>query len=317
MKKIKTIGQVLLQCFKNFVSDKILKLSASLAYTTVFSFGPLLVVIIFLCSIFLGQEAVQGRIYDQMKSFVGPDTALQLQTIIQNASLSGKGTSAAIIGIITLLFSATAVFAEIQDSINTIWGFKAKPQKGIWQFVRTRFLSFSIVISLGFLLLVSLAVTTIVEGISDRLKSHFPDVTVIAFYIFNLVISFSVIAVLFLLIFKVLPDAKTKFKDVLPGAIASSVLFMAGKFGISFYIGKSNIGTTYGAAGSLVILLLWVYYSAIILYLGAEFAMAWSAHKGSALQPNDYAVSLKKVEIETDKDNNTTVKETIKQPAVK
>lgn len=299
------------------MSDKILKLSASLAYTTVFSFGPLLVVIIFLCSIFLGQEAVQGRIYDQMKSFVGPDAALQLQTIIKNASLSGKGTTAAVIGIITLLFSATAVFAEIQDSINTIWGFKAKPQKGIWQFVRTRFLSFSIVISLGFLLLVSLAVTTIVEGLSDRLKSHFPDVTVVVFYILNLVISLLVIMVLFLLIFKVLPDAKTKFKDVLPGAIASSLLFMAGKFGISFYIGKSNIGTTYGAAGSLVILLLWVYYSAIILYLGAEYAMAWSAHKGSALQPNDYAVSLKKVEIETDKDNNTTVKETKKQPAVK
>ncbi|AEV97787.1 ribonuclease BN [Niastella koreensis] len=317
MKRIKIIGQVLLQCFKNFMSDKILKLSASLAYTTVFSFGPLLVVIIFLCSIFLGQEAVQGRIYDQMKSFVGPDAALQLQTIIKNASLSGKGTTAAVIGIITLLFSATAVFAEIQDSINTIWGFKAKPQKGIWQFVRTRFLSFSIVISLGFLLLVSLAVTTIVEGLSDRLKSHFPDVTVVVFYILNLVISLLVIMVLFLLIFKVLPDAKTKFKDVLPGAIASSLLFMAGKFGISFYIGKSNIGTTYGAAGSLVILLLWVYYSAIILYLGAEYAMAWSAHKGSALQPNDYAVSLKKVEIETDKDNNTTVKETKKQPAVK
>ena len=317
MKQLKIIGQVLVKCFKNFIDDKILKLSASLAYTTVFSFGPLLVVIIFLCSIFLGQDAVQGRIYDQMKQFVGPDTALQLQTIIQNASLSGKGTSAAVIGIIMLLFSATAVFAEIQDSINTIWGFKAKPQKGIWQFLRTRFLSFSIVIGLGFLLLVSLAVTTIVEGLSNRLKSHFPDVTVIVFYILNLVISFLVITVLFLLIFKVLPDAKTKWKDVLPGAIASSVLFMIGKFGISFYIGKSNIGSTYGAAGSLVILLLWVYYSAIILYLGAEFAMAWSAHKGSSLQPNDYAVSLKKVEIETDKDQNTTVKETKKEPIVK
>jgi membrane protein len=317
MKKIKIIGQVLIQSFKSFMDDKILKLSASLAYTTVFSFGPLLVVIIFLCSIFLGQEAVLGRIYDQMKQFVGPDAALQLQTIIKNASLSGKGTSAAVIGIVTLLFSATAVFAEIQDSINTIWGFKAKPQKGIWQFIRTRFLSFSIVVSLGFLLLVSLAVTTIVEGLSDRLKSHFPDVTVIVFYILNLVISLLVITVLFLLIFKVLPDAKTKFKDVLPGAIASSVLFMIGKFGISFYIGKSNIGTTYGAAGSLVILLLWVYYSAIILYLGAEFAKAWSAHKGTSLQPNDYAVALKKVEIETDKDHNTTVKEIKKQPDVK
>jgi membrane protein len=266
-------------------------------------------VIIFVCSFFLGQEAVQGKIYDQMKQFVGGDVALQLQTIIKNASLSGKGTTAAVIGIVTLLFSATAVFAEIQDSINTIWGFKAKPQKGLWQFIRTRFLSFSMIISLGFLLLVSLAITTLVEGLSDRLKARFPDITVVVFYILNLVISFIVIAALFLLIFKVLPDAKTKWKDVLPGAIASSVLFMIGKFGISFYIGSSRIGTTYGAAGSLVILLLWVYYSAIILYLGAEFAKAWSAHKGSSLQPNDYAVALKKVEIETDKHDNTTVKE--------
>lgn len=309
MKRLKTIGKVLVASFKNFMVDKILKFSAALAYTTVFSFGPLLVVIIFLCSIFLGEEAITGEIYNQMKGFVGADTALQLQTIIKNASLSGKGTTAAIIGIITLIFSATAVFAEIQDSINTIWGFKAKPQKGFWQFIRTRFLSFSIIVSLGFLLLVSLAVTSIIEGISNRLKAYFPDITVVVFYILNLVISFSVITTLFALIFKVLPDAKTKWKDVLPGAIASGILFMIGKFGISFYIGTSNVGSTYGAAGSLVVLLLWVYYSAIILYIGAEFAKAWSVQKGSSIQPNDYAVSLTTIEVETDKNNKTEVKE--------
>ncbi|THU39370.1 YihY/virulence factor BrkB family protein [Niastella caeni] len=301
MKQLKAIWKVLVQSFKNFAEDKIPKLSASLAYTTIFSFGPLLVVIIFLCSFFLGEEAIQGTIDNQMQAFVGADAAKQLQVIIKNASLSGKETMAAVIGIATLLFSATAVFAEIQDSINTIWGFKAKPQKGIWKIFRSRFLSFSVIISLGFLLLVSLAITSVVEGLSNRLKASLPDVTVVLFYILNLVISFIVITALFLLIFKVLPDAKTKWKDVLPGALASSILFMVGKFGVSFYIGKSKIGTTYGAAGSLVILLLWVYYSAIILYLGAEFAKAWSAHKGSSLQPNDYAVALKKLEIETDK----------------
>jgi membrane protein len=309
MKRLKVIGKVLVQSFKNFMDDKILKYSAALAYTTVFSMGPLLVVIIFLCSIFLGEEAITGEIYNQMKQFVGPDAALQLQTIIKNASLSGKETTAAIIGIVTLLFSATAVFAEIQDSINSIWGFKAKPQKGFWQFIRTRFLSFSIIVSLGFLLLVSLAVTSLIEGLNNRLKAYFPDITVAVFYILNLVISFTVITTLFALIFKVLPDAKTKWKDILPGAIASGVLFMIGKFGISFYIGKSDIGSTYGAAGSLVILLLWVYYSAIILYIGAEFAKAWSTHKGSSIQPNDYAVSLTKIEVEKDKNNNTEVKE--------
>lgn len=301
MKRLREIGKVIVQAFKNFGDDKVLKLSASLAYTTTFSFGPLLVVIIFLCSLFLGVEAIQGQIYNQMKQFVGPDAALQLQTIIKNASLSGKGTLAAIIGIVTLLFSATAVFAEIQDSINTIWGFKAKPTKGLWKIIRNRFLSFSVIISLGFLLLVSLGISSIIEGLSNRLKAHFPDITVIVFYIVNFVISFIVITALFALIFKVLPDAKTKWKDIWPGALTSGILFMIGKFGVSFYIGQSKIGTTYGAAGSLVILLLWVYYSSIILYLGAEFAQAWSKHKGSSLLPNDYAVALKTVEIETDK----------------
>jgi len=294
MKKLKQIGKVIIESFKNFGADKIPKYSASLAYTTVFSFGPLLIVIIFLCSIFFGQEATQGKIYSQMQEFVGEDAALQLQTIIQNASLSGKGTVAAMIGIITLLLGATAVFAEIQDSINSIWGLKAKPKKGLWKLLRNRFLSFSVVISLGFLLLVSLAISTIVEAMSDKLKASFPDVTVVLFYILNLLISFIVITALFAVIFKVLPDAKTKWMDILPGALASGILFMIGKFAIAFYIGKSHVGTTYGAAGSLVVLLVWVYYSAMILYLGAEFAKAWSSNKGSSILPNDYAIALKK-----------------------
>ena len=313
MKKIKEVGKVIIQAFKSFGEDKIPKYSASLAYTTVFSFGPLLIVIIFLCSIFFGQEATQGKIYSQMQQFVGKDAALQLQTIIQNASISDKGSLAAAIGIITLLLGATAVFAEIQDSINTIWGFKAKPKKGLWKIIRNRFLSFSVVVSLGFLLLVSLAISTILEGLSDQLKARFPNVTVAIFYILNLIISFIVITSLFAVIFKVLPDAKTKWKDILPGALASGILFMIGKFAISFYIGKSHVGTTYGAAGSLVVLLLWVYYSAIILYLGAEFAKTWASYKGSSIRPNDYAVALKKVEVETDKTDGTSEKKIAKK----
>src|SRR6185436_17636926 len=158
MKKIKEIWQTLIQSLKSFGEDKIAKYSGSLAYTVVFSLGPLLIVLIFICSIFFGQEATQNRIYHEIQGFVGKDAALQLQTIIKNASLSGKSNFAAVIGIITLLFGATAVFAEIQDSINTIWNLKAKPKKGIWKIIRTRFLSFSVVVSLGFLLLVSLAI---------------------------------------------------------------------------------------------------------------------------------------------------------------
>jgi len=304
MKKIiKGTWKVLSESFKAFGDDKITKLSASLAYSTVFSLGPLLIVIIYLCGLFFGQEAIQGSVYSQMQQFVGKDAALQLQTIIENAAVSGKGKIAAIIGVVTLLVGATAVFAEIQDSINTIWGIKPKPKKGWLKIIVNRLLSFSMIVSLGFLLLVSLAVSTVVEALSKRLQQIMPDVTVIVFYIINLVVSFLVITVLFAVIFRVLPDAKIKWRDVLPGAIASAILFMLGKFLISFYISKSNVGSTYGAAGSLVILLLWVYYSSIILYFGAEFTKAYALNYGSKIYPSDYAVAIKQVEVEKGKQN--------------
>jgi len=299
-KSLKEMWKVTVKSFQGFGDDNIAKFSGSLAYSTVFSMGPLLIVLIFLCGFFLGQEAIQGKIYSQMQGFVGNDAAAQLQTVIKNASLSGKGTVALVIGIITLLIGATAVFAEIQDSINSIWGFKAKPKKGLWKIIRNRFLSFSVIVSLGFLLLVSLVVAAVVEGLSNRLKAIWPDVTVVVFYVVNLVITFVITAALFAIIFKVLPDAKTKWKDVLPGAVASTILFMIGKFAISFYVGKSHIGSTYGTAGSFVVLLVWIYYSAMILYLGAEFAKAWTTHFGGAIQPNDYAVALKQIEVESD-----------------
>lgn len=230
--------------------------------------------------------------------FVGPDTALQLQQIITNASLEGKGTVSLIIGIITLIIGATSVFAEIQDSINMIWGLKPKPKRGWLKMLQNRLLSFSVIVGLGFLLLVSLSVSAIVEGLNKKLQSIFPEVTVVVFYILNLVITFSVITVLFGAIFKVLPDAKIKWKDVLAGAIATAILFMLGKFAISFYISQSNVGSTYGTAGSLVVLLLWIYYSAVILYFGAEFTKAYAIRYGSDIHPDHYAVITKTVEVE-------------------
>jgi membrane protein len=288
---MKGLWSVLKQSFKGFGDDKVTKLSASLAYYTVFSLGPLMIVIIFLASIFLEREAVEGTIYAQMQSFIGHDAALELQQIIRNASVSDKGTIAAIIGFATLLIGATTVFAEIQDSINSIWGLKPKPNKSGWiLLLKSRLLSFSIIVSLGFLLLVSLAVTAIIEALINRLQAIFPDIAVVAVYVINLVVTFIVITLLFGVIFKVLPDAKIKWKDVLAGAITTAILFMLGKFAISFYIGQSDVGSTYGAAGSLVILLLWVYYSSIILYFGAEFTLAYSKQFGGAIQPNEYAI---------------------------
>ena len=298
---VKGVGGLLKESFKGFSDYKVPKLSASLAYYTVFSLGPLLIVIIFLCSIFLGREAIEGSIYTQMQGFVGDDAAKQIQDIIKNASITGKGTVAATIGIITLIVGATTVFGEIQDSINDIWGLKPKPKLGWLKLIKNRLLSFGIIASLGFLLLVSLAVTAIVEGIGNRLKAAFPDVAVVFFYIFNLILTLGVTTLLFAVIFKVLPDAKIKWRDVWAGAITTSVLFMIGKFAISFYISKSEVGSTYGAAGSLVILLVWIYYSSIILYFGAVFTKAYAVKYGSAIKPNDYAVVTKKVEVEEGK----------------
>lgn len=286
----KLLWASLKESFSGFSDHKVTKLSASLAYYTTFSLGPLLIVIIFIAGKFLGEQAVQGQIYNQMKSFIGSNEAEQIQTIIKNAAISSKSGIAAIIGVITLLIGATTVFGEIQDSINSIWGVKAKPKAGIMKLVMTRLLSFGMIASLGFLLLVSLAVTAMVEAIGNRLKEIFPDVAVVLLYIINLIITLGVTTILFAIIFKVLPDIRIKWKDIWPGAIATAILFMIGKFLISVYIAKSNIGSTYGTAGSLVILIVWIYYSSIILYFGAEFTKAYALQKGVRIVPTEYAI---------------------------
>lgn len=302
-KKLSLKGSWLLlkETFKGFSEDKVTKLSGSLAYYTVFSMGPLLVVIISLCGLFLGREAVEGQVYSVLQDFVGQDTAAQLQQIIKNAAIGNKSTMAAIIGVATLLIGATTVFAEIQDSINSIWGLKPKPKRGWLKMLQNRFLSFSVIVSLGFLLLVSLAVTGVIEALANRLQARFPNVAVIVFYIINLIVTLGVSTLIFAVIFKVLPDAKIRWKDVFAGALITGVLFLIGKFGISLYISQAKVGSTYGTAGSLVILIVWIYYSSIILYLGAEFTKAYAIQYGAAIHPSDYAVTTKQVEVETGK----------------
>jgi membrane protein len=295
------IWGLLKAAFTGFADDKVVKLSGALAYFTMFSIGPMLIVIIFFADIFYGRDAVEGTIFGQIKGFVGTSAAAQIQEIIKSASLSGKGPVTGILGVITLLIGATTVFAEIQDTINTIWGLKPKPKKGWLKMLLNRLLSFSIVVSLGFLLLVSLVITGLVEALSNRLLQYFPDIALLVIYIFNLLLTFSVVTLLFAIVFKVLPDARIKWRDVITGAMVTAVLFMIGKFGITFYIGASNVSTAYGTAGSLVIILLWIYYSSIILYFGAEFTKAYAATYGGLIQPNQYAVWVKQIEVENGK----------------
>lgn len=298
----KGIFEVLKNAFSGFSDHKVTKLSGSLAYYTVFSMGPLMIVIISICSIVWRREAIEGQVYYQLADLLGKDTAAQLQGIIKNAALSDKSFFSVIVGGVTLLVGATTVFAEIQDSINTIWGLKPKPKRGWLKMLQNRFLSFSVIVSLVFVLLVSLGVTSLIDGFGTKLEKNFSEVSVIFFYILNQVITLAVISLIFGVIFKVLPDAEIKWKDVVSGAIVTAVLFMIGKFGISLYIGNSDVGGTYGAAGSLVVLLLWTYYSSIILYFGAEFTKSYAMSYGSEIRPNHYAVTTREVEIETGND---------------
>lgn len=295
----KGIFGVLKTAIAGFSEHNVTKLSGSLAYYTVFSMAPLLVVIISLCAFFLGQEAAEGQIYQQLSGFMGKETALQLQEIVKKAAVGDKSSIALIIGTVTLLVGATTVFADIQDSINMIWGIKPKPKRGWLKLLQNRFLSFSVIISLGFLLLVSLLLTSVLDGFSRQLEARFSEVSVIVFYILNQVLTLVVIASIFGVIFKVLPDAEIKWRDIGLGSIVTALLFMLGKFAISIYIGQSDVGSTYGAGGSLVILLLWTYYSSIILYFGAEFTKAYAMVYGSEIKPSHYAVSTKQIEIET------------------
>lgn len=296
--KIKNIWTVLKQAGAGFSNDNVLKMSGSLAYSTIFSIAPLMIVIIFLADLFLGREAIEGTIYGQIEGFVGRDAAIEIQNMIRNASLSGKGRGAIILGGITLILGATSVFGEIQDSINRIWGLKPKPKKGWVKMLLNRLLSFSVIGSLGFILMVSLVLNTIMEALMNRLQQMFPQVTVLLAYIVNQVLILLVTSFLFGVIFKVLPDARIKWKDVMVGAFTTAILFLVGKFAITLYIGYSSVSTAYGAAGSLVIVLLWVYYSSAILFFGAEFTKAYAIQRGARIYPNQYAVWVKMVEVE-------------------
>ena len=296
-KNLKNIFSVIKKTFGGFGDHKIMKLSASLAYTTIFSMAPLLIMILFLCTIFLQKEAVEGTIYNQIKGFVGSASAEQVQSMIKTSSKATTSMFTRIVGIIALLVAATSLFAEIQDSINTIWGVRPKKGAGIKNFFKTRILSFGVIGSLGFLLLVTLGISTLIDGFSERLTQNFSSVAVVFIYIFNLLLTLFIVTILFAVIYKVLPDAEIKWSQVRTASVVTAILFITGKFLISIYISKTNVGSTFGAAGSLVILLVWVYYSSIVLYLGAEFAKQWALAFGSPILPSKYAETVQTVEV--------------------
>jgi membrane protein len=294
--------KVLKKTAAEFNEDNAIKLSASLAYYTIFSIAPLSIIILSLCGLFFGEDAVNGQFYGQIKNLVGNQAAIQIQETIKNMELNHNNVFAMTVGIVILLVGASGVFAEIQSSINYIWGLRAKPKRGLSKFILNRLMSFSMIGVMGFLLLVSLVANTILDLISDELIGFLPNATVYLLYGLNLGVVLAIITLLFAVIFKTLPDGKLAWKDTLIGSGVTAVLFMIGKFAISFYLGASTVATAYGAAGSVVIILVWVYYSAIILYFGAEFTKVYATMYGKSIVPNGYAVTIQKEVFEIEED---------------
>ena len=289
--------------FSDFVDNNVLKLSASLAFSTIFSLPGLLIIIIWISDLFYRRAVVEGTLYNQIAKFVGKDTAASIQDTMQNSLSSGQSHIATIVGLASLIIGATGVFGEIQDSINRLWKLKAKPRKGkgLFRFIINRLLSFSMIISLGFILLVSLVVNGAMDLLINHLLKNFQSVTVIVAYVVNIVVTFLITALVFGLIFKVLPDARIQWSHVRVGAFTTAFFFMAGKFLISYYLGHSTMSTAYGAAGSIIIVLLWVYYSSAILYFGASFTREYAVEMGSPIYPNNYAVWVEQVEVHSKK----------------
>jgi len=289
--------------FADFFNNNVLKLSASLAFSTIFSLPGLLIITIWFSNIFYRREVVEGSLYGQMAKFIGQDAAASIQQTMRNALISGNTHLATIIGFAALIIGATSVFGEIQDSINLLWKLKAKPRKGRgWlRLIINRLLSFSMIVSFGFILLVSLIINGAMDILVNHLLKNFPNVTVIIAYIINLILTYLITAFIFGLIFKVLPDARIQWKHVRVGAFTTALFFMFGKFLISYYLGHSTMSTAYGAAGSVIIVLLWVYYSSAILYFGASFTREYAIETGSQIYPNNYAVWVEQVEVTSKK----------------
>lgn len=296
MKRIRTVFTLLKNTTNAFIEDEAFKLSASLSYYTIFALGPLLIIVISLSSIVYGKEVVEGKLYLQLSSLIGSEPALQIQNILSNAQTTHASTLGAVIGFIILFIGATGVFTEIQGSINFIWSVKAKPKKSWLKYLLNRLLSFSLVVGLGFVLLVSLIINALLTLLSETLTKKFPHFPVGLFNLTNSLIILTVITCLFAVIYKILPDAIIAWKDAWIGSIFTAGLFLLGKFLIGYYLSKSNLGVSYGTAASVVIILAWVYYSSLILYFGAEFTKVYALFSGEGIRPKPTAVFIIKSE---------------------
>lgn len=288
---VKAFIELFKETLQEWSEDEAPRLAAALSYYTVFSLAPLLIIAIAVAGFFLGRSDVQQQILGEVETMLGAEGRDLVRGLIQDASRPGAGLVAMLVGIATLVFGASGVYGQLQEALNTIWEVEAAPGAGIWATIRKRFLSFTMVVGSGFLLLVSLLVSAALSAASEYFSNLLPGMDSL-WQVLNLVASYAVVTLIFALVFKFLPDVEIEWGDVWIGAAVTALLFTIGKFLIGWYLGTSAPGSTYGGAGSLVVILLWVYYSAQILFFGAEFTQVYARHYGSRLVPADGAVSV-------------------------
>ncbi|GEO03440.1 hypothetical protein AAE02nite_11040 [Adhaeribacter aerolatus] len=284
-----------------FLEDNAFDKGAALAYYTIFALPPILIIIINSIGWVFGEDAVSGEIYFQIKGLIGSEGALEVQRMVENISQSNELTFSTVVGLVTLLLSATGMFISMQNSLNVIWGVKPKPKREYLKMVKDRLLSFAMILSITFLLLVSLVVHALMAKIGNYLLGFLGDTAVILIQMLNTIFSLTVVTFLFSAIFKFLPDAKIRWRDVWVGSIVTALLFGLGKYLIGLYLGNSNIASVYGAAGTVIVILVWVFYSSQILFFGSIFTLIYSRKFGSNIYPSPYAVRVIRQEVEAGK----------------
>ena len=287
--KLKDTPSILKSSFKDWNDDDAFSQAAAVSYYAIFSLPALLLLIINALGFFLGKSNAQGKITEILSKALGSGTAGQVETMINNASTQANSTVMLIIGIGVLIFSAPGLFIQLQKALNRMWEVEAKPDAGVGKMIGDRLRAFGIILAVGFLLLISFVITGALSILSNYITQLLPDYSIYIFFAINIVLSFFVITLLFALIFKYLPDVKIGFRSVWVGALFTAFLFLLGKYGLTLYFSLANPGSAYGAAGSLILILLWIYYSSLILFFGAEFTQAYARRYGHSIQPAQHA----------------------------
>jgi membrane protein len=288
-KKLQGIGKIIKSTFKGWNEDDPFRQSAVIAYYAIFSLPALLVLIINVVGLFFEKDVVNAEISRQISGVMGDDTAEQVEKIVAKAGEMKAGVISTIIAIFTIIFGATGVFMQLQKTLNQIWDVRQKPNKGFLKEMKSRLFSFGLVISIGFLLLMSLVISSMLAAMSNWLEGYFPEGIAYLFYVLEFAVSFSVITVLFALMFKFLPDVHLPWRNVWVGSAITAALFIIGKYALSFYFGKAEPGSVYGVAGSVILILLWTSYSSMIVFLGAEFTKQYAVYHGIKIEPTEDA----------------------------